>query len=69
MVLRGVAKTHTMKSPTDHPAGACDEPTPCSHLRVGIYRNPNITGRSIIRSDNAVSATTRAEAEAVMYGP
>lgn len=69
MVLRGAVQTHTQKSPTDHPAGACEESTPCSHLRVGLYRNPNITGRSIIRQDNAVSATTRAEAEAVLYGP
>jgi hypothetical protein len=69
LTLRGIAQTHTMKSPTDHPAGACDESTPCSHARVGIYRDPDVTGRSIIRHDNFVSATTRAEAEAIIYGP
>lgn len=69
LVLRGSARTHTMKSPTDHPSGACDEPSPCSHFRVGIYRDPDVTGRAIIRQDNAVAATTRQEAEQVIYGP
>lgn len=45
-VWRGGVNTHTMKSPTDHPAGSCDEPTPCSHARIGIYRDPDVTGTS-----------------------
>jgi hypothetical protein len=69
LVLRGSVRTHTQKSPTDHPAGACEESTPCSHGRVGIYRDPDVTGRSIIRHDNFVVATTREEATSIAYGP
>jgi hypothetical protein len=69
MVFRGGATTHTMKSPTDHPAGACDEPTPCSHFRAGVYRDPDISGDSLIRIDNVVVATTREEAETRAFGP
>jgi hypothetical protein len=47
----GRVYTHTMKSPTDHPAGSCDEPTPCSHARIGIYRDPRITGTGVIYHD------------------
>jgi hypothetical protein len=69
LALRGSVRTHTQKSPTDHPAGTCDEPTPCSHARVGVYRDPDVIGRAIIRHDNFVAATTRGEAEAIVYGP
>jgi hypothetical protein len=47
----GRVNTHTMKSPTDHPAGSCDEPTPCSHSRIGIYRDPKVTGTGVIYHD------------------
>jgi hypothetical protein len=70
LLPRGAAvHTHTMKSPTDHPAGACDETTPCSHARVGIYRDPDVSGPSIIRHDNFVVSTTQSEAFGIMYGP
>jgi hypothetical protein len=69
MVLRGAVHTHTQKHPTDNQTGVCDAPDDCSHLRVGIYRDPDIQGRSIVRHDNVVAATTRAEAETILYGP
>ncbi len=39
--------THTMKSPTDHPSTACPESTPCSHARIGIYRDPDVSGHAV----------------------
>lgn len=46
-VWRGEHRTHTMKSPTDHPSSSCPEATPCSHARIGFYRDPDVAGTSV----------------------
>ncbi|MGH2979836.1 MAG: heparin lyase I family protein, partial [Solirubrobacterales bacterium] len=43
--------THTQKSPTDHPNPACPESDDCSHARIGIYRDPDVSGTSVIYHD------------------
>lgn len=47
----GEVHTHTMKSPTDHPSTSCPESTPCSHARIGIYRDPDVQGTSVAYFD------------------
>lgn len=55
--------THTQKSPTDHPDPACPESDNCSHARIGIYRDPDVSGTSVIYHDGWTVARTRAAAE------
>jgi hypothetical protein len=55
--------THTQKSPTDHPSPACPETDDCSHARIGIYRDPDVSGTSIVYHDGWTVARTRAAAE------
>jgi hypothetical protein len=55
--------THTQKSPTDHPNPACPESDDCSHARIGIYRDPDVSGTSVIYHDGWTVARTRAAAE------
>jgi Polysaccharide lyase/Ca-dependent carbohydrate-binding module xylan-binding len=55
--------THTQKSPTDHPSPACPETDDCSHARIGIYRDPDVTGTSVVYHDGWTVARTRAAAE------
>jgi hypothetical protein len=55
--------THTQKSPTDHPNPACPEGDDCSHARIGIYRDPDVSGTSVIYHDGWTVARTRAAAE------
>jgi hypothetical protein len=55
--------THTQKSPTDHPDPACPADDNCSHARIGIYRDPDVTGTSVIYNDGWTVARTRAAAE------
>jgi polysaccharide lyase-like protein/predicted xylan-binding protein with Ca-dependent carbohydrate-binding module len=56
--------THTQKSPTDHPDPACPASDDCSHARIGIYRDPDVSGTSVIYHDGWTVARTRAAAEA-----
>ena len=56
--------THTQKSPTDHPDPACPASDNCSHARIGIYRDPDVSGTSVIYHDGWTVARTRAAAEA-----
>jgi hypothetical protein len=55
--------THTQKSPTDHPNPACPESDDCSHARIGIYRDPDVSGTSVVYHDGWTVARTRAAAE------
>ena len=55
--------THTQKSPTDHPDPACPASDDCSHARIGIYRDPDVSGTSVIYHDGWTVARTRAAAE------
>jgi hypothetical protein len=55
--------THTQKSPTDHPSPACPDTDDCSHARIGIYRDPDVSGTSVIYHDGWTVARTRAAAE------
>ncbi len=55
--------THTQKSPTDHPSPACPDGDDCSHARIGIYRDPDVSGTSVIYHDGWTVARTRAAAE------
>jgi Polysaccharide lyase/Ca-dependent carbohydrate-binding module xylan-binding len=55
--------THTQKSPTDHPDPACPADDNCSHARIGIYRDPDVSGTSVIYHDGWTVARTRAAAE------
>jgi Polysaccharide lyase/Ca-dependent carbohydrate-binding module xylan-binding len=55
--------THTQKSPTDHPDPACAATDDCSHARIGIYRDPDVSGTSVIYHDGWTVARTRAAAE------
>jgi hypothetical protein len=55
--------THTQKSPTDHPNPACPDSDDCSHARIGIYRDQDVTGTSVIYHDGWTVARTRAAAE------
>jgi hypothetical protein len=55
--------THTQKSPTDHPSPACPESDNCSHARIGIYRDPDVSGTSVIYHDGWTVARTRSAAE------
>jgi hypothetical protein len=57
--------SHTQKHPTDHSA-ACPADDVCSHFREGIYRDPDVTGTSVIFQDSAGFASTREEAEAAV---
>jgi polysaccharide lyase-like protein/predicted xylan-binding protein with Ca-dependent carbohydrate-binding module len=54
--------THTQKSPTDHPSPACPASDDCSHARIGIYRDPDVSGTSVIYHDGWTVARTRAAA-------
>jgi hypothetical protein len=55
--------THTQKSPTDHPDPACPPDDDCSHARIGIYRDADVSGTSVIYHDGWTVARTRAAAE------
>jgi hypothetical protein len=59
--------THTQKYPTDHPT-ACPADDVCSHQRIGIYRDPDVTGTSVVYHDGMTVATSRAAAEAEAFG-
>jgi hypothetical protein len=61
--------THTQKSPTDHPDPACPATDVCSHARIGIYRDPDVTGTSVIWHDGWTVAKTRSAAEANAFSP
>jgi Polysaccharide lyase/Ca-dependent carbohydrate-binding module xylan-binding len=61
--------THTQKAPTGHPDPACPADDVCSHARIGIYRDPDVTGTSVIWHDGWTVAKTRSAAEANAFAP
>jgi hypothetical protein len=61
--------THTQKSPTDHPDPACPADDTCSHARIGIYRDPDVSGTSVIYHDGWTVAKTRAAAVGNAFAP
>ncbi len=61
--------THTQKSPTGHPDPACPADDVCSHARIGIYRDPDVTGTSVIYHDGWTVAKTRAAAVGNAFAP
>ena len=61
--------THTQKSPTGHPDPACPADDTCSHARIGIYRDPDVQGTSVIYHDGWTVAKTRAAAEGNAFAP
>ena len=61
--------THTQKSPTDHPDPACPADDTCSHGRIGIYRDPDVSGTSVIYHDGWTVAKTRAAAVGNAFAP
>ena len=52
--------THTQKAPTGHPDPACPADDVCSHARIGIYRDQDVSGTSVIYHDGWTVAKTRA---------
>jgi polysaccharide lyase-like protein len=61
--------THTQKSPTGHPDPACPADDVCSHGRIGIYRDPDVSGTSVIYHDGWTVAKTRAAAVGNAFAP
>jgi len=61
--------THTQKSPTGHPDPACPPDDTCSHGRIGIYRDPDVSGTSVIYHDGWTVAKTRAAAVGNAFAP
>ena len=54
--------THTQKAPTGHPDPACPADDVCSHARIGIYRDQDVSGTSVVYHDGWTVARTRAAA-------
>ena len=61
--------THTQKAPTGHPEPACPADDVCSHARIGIYRDPDVSGTSVIYHDGWTVARTRAAAVGNAFAP
>jgi Polysaccharide lyase/Ca-dependent carbohydrate-binding module xylan-binding len=61
--------THTQKEPTDHPDPACPAYDVCSQARIGIYRDPDVSGTSVIYHDGWTVAKTRVAAESNAFAP
>jgi hypothetical protein len=61
--------THTQKAPTGHPEPACPADDVCSHARIGIYRDPDVSGTSVIYHDGWTVAKTRAAAVGNAFAP
>jgi polysaccharide lyase-like protein len=61
--------THTQKAPTGHPDPACPADDVCSHARIGIYRDKDVSGTSVIYHDGWTVARTRAAAVRNAFAP
>jgi hypothetical protein len=61
--------THTQKAPTGHPEPACPADDVCSHARIGIYRDPDVSGTSVIYHDGWTVAKTRGAAIGNAFRP
>lgn len=61
--------THTQKSPTGHPDPACPADDVCSHARIGIYRDRDVSGTSVVYHDGWTVANTRAAAVGNAFSP
>jgi hypothetical protein len=61
--------THTQKAPTGHPDPACPADDVCSHARIGIYRDQDVSGTSVIYHDGWTVARTRAAAVGNAFAP
>ncbi len=68
-VIENRIYTHTQKAPTGHPDPACPADDVCSHARIGIYRDPDVSGTSVIYHDGWTVAKTRRAAVANAFAP